>query len=372
MRPERPSARIVAWALLALAVGMLEVSSSDAQDDPPRTAPADPARARQIEQALRTLQQSLIQAGRAPRPANVPAPRASTGLVPLTDLVTGTYLGKPGGLYPGSNSRPPAHEEAGLKIAATVRPLDAKGEPADDGKIVLLALGMSNTTQEFSRFKPRADSDPAKNPKLVIVDGAQGGMTADIIARPESPRGRQFWQTVEDRLARAGVTPRQVQVVWLKEAIAVPSGEFPRHPRLLEEELAQDVRVARERFPNLKLAYLSSRIYAGYAVTPLNPEPFAYESGFAVKWLIERQIEGAPDLNFDPARGPVKAPWLAWGPYLWADGTRPRSDGLTYDQSDLALDGTHPAPSGREKVARLLLDFFKTDATARPWFLVAK
>jgi uncharacterized protein (TIGR03437 family) len=36
---------------------------------------------------------------------------------------------------------------------------------------------------------------------------------------------------------------------------------------------------------------------------------------------------------------------------------------------DLAADGTHPAATGRMKVARMLLDFLKTDATARPWFV---
>jgi hypothetical protein len=89
-----------------------------------------------------------------------------------------------------------------------------------------------------------------------------------------------------------------------------------------------------------------------------------------VKWLIESQIGGAPDLNFDPDRGPVRAPWLAWGPYLWADGVKPRGDGLTYAKSDFGPDGTHPSPTvGRDKVARLLLNLFKTDPTARLWFL---
>ncbi|MBX6313478.1 MAG: hypothetical protein IRY99_11265, partial [Isosphaeraceae bacterium] len=134
--------------------------------------------------------------------------------------------------------------------------------------------------------------------------------------------------------------------------------------------LEKDAQIAKERFPNLRIAYLSSRTYGGYASTPLNPEPYAYQSGFAVKWLIEKQIEGAPELNYDPERGPVKAPWLSWGPYLWADGVKPRADGLSYIRSDFAGDGTHPAPNGaREKVARLLLDFLKTDPTARPWFL---
>ena len=34
-----------------------------------------------------------------------------------------------------------------------------------------------------------------------------------------------------------------------------------------------------------------------------NSEPFSYESGFAVKWLIERQLWGEAALNFDSANG---------------------------------------------------------------------
>jgi len=120
----------------------------------------------------------------------------------------------------------------------------------------------------------------------------------------------------------------------------------------------------------LKIAYLSSRIYAGYATVPLNPEPHAYEGGFAVKWTIAGQISGSDDLNYDPARGSVRAPWLAWGPYLWADGVKGRKqDSLIYTREDVGPDGTHPSPQGREKVGRQLLDFLKTSPTSKPWFL---
>jgi hypothetical protein len=126
-------------------------------------------------------------------------------------------------------------------------------------------------------------------------------------------------------------------------------------------------RILKAKYPNLKIAYWSSRIYAGYATTTLNPEPFAYESGFAVKWLIEKQINGDTTLVFAGARS--KAPWLAWGPYLWADGTKPRPDGLIWECRDFQNDGTHPAPDGRTKVANLLLAFFKTEVTTTSWFL---
>jgi hypothetical protein len=232
---------------------------------------------------------------------------------------------------------------------------------------VLLSIGMSNTTQEYSMFKRLADTDRDKNPRLLIVDGAQGGQDASRVADPNG----MFWQVVDQRLAQAGATRQQVQAAWLKEAHARPTEPFPADAKRLQTDLQTIVQILKSRFPNLKLVYLSSRTYAGYATTTLNPEPFAYQSGFAVKWLIEDQINGAPDLNFDPARGAVRASWLAWGPYLWADGLNPRSDGLIWECADFADDGTHPSQSGRMKVARMLLDFFKTDSTTVPWFLRA-
>jgi hypothetical protein len=299
----------------------------------------------------------------------------SVGLLPLTELRAGVYKGSPGGLYPGgSNTRPAAHEEAGLAAAHMIRPLDSRGIPDDSGgKIVFLSIGMSNTTQEFSTFKPMADVDLAKNPYLVIVDGAQGGMTASIISDLANPNGngQRFWNTVDARLSAAGVVPAQVQIAWIKEADAGPTAAFPNDALTLKNELAAIARILQARFPNIRLTYCSSRIYAGYASTTLNPEPFAYQSGFAVKWLIEDQINGIADLNCNPDAGPVMAPWLAWGPYLWADGMTPRSDGLTYRCSDFnPSDGTHPAAGGaREKVAQMLLQFLKSDSTARIWFL---
>jgi len=123
------------------------------------------------------------------------------------------------------------------------------------------------------------------------------------------------------------------------------------------------------------MVFLSSRIYAGYATTTLNPEPYAYESGFSVKWLISAQARQIATGAVDATPGSLdyrtgEAPWLAWGPYLWANGTTPRqSDGLTWLVSDLAPDGTHPASSGVQKVGTQLLTFFKTSEFTSCWFL---
>jgi precorrin-6B methylase 2 len=319
---------------------------------------------------------TLLLGLRVPPEDDRPAPvKADTSkLKPLTELGTAQYQGFPGGLYPnGQNRRPAAHEAAGAALAEKVRPLDADGKPNPAGKIVLLSVGMSNTTQEFSAFQARAGADPEKNPLVVLVDGAQGGMTAAAIRDPDDNRsGTKFWTTVDQRLRAAGVSRAQVQAAWVKEADAGPTQGFPRYAQTLQKELAQVVRLLHTRFPNLKLVYLSSRIYGGYAQTRLNPEPYAYESGFSVKWLIEQQLKGDPELNYDPNKGPVQAPWLSWGPYLWANGMTPRADGLTYAESDFAGDGTHPAQGGRRKVAEQLLQFFKTDTTTKPWFVQEK
>jgi hypothetical protein len=301
-----------------------------------------------------------------------PAPdgKDSVGLVPLTELGAGKYKGEDGGLYGGGrNEPPPAHAAAARKELAKIQPLDADGKPSADGKVVLISVGMSNTTQEFSRFKQLADADLEKSPKLVIVDCAQGGQTA---ARWAAGTDAPVWRTAHERLKTAGVTPQQVQVVWLKQANAGPSGEFPDYAKQLQADITADLDLLKTEFPNLRMAYLSSRIYGGYATTRLNPEPYAYESAFAVRWLIQDQIKGDAKLNYDPARGEVKSPLLLWGPYLWADGTKPRKgDGFTWTRDDLTpSDGTHPSPAGRQKVAELLLKFLKSDAGARTWFAV--
>ncbi|HZT83171.1 MAG TPA: hypothetical protein VFA26_23280 [Gemmataceae bacterium] len=295
----------------------------------------------------------------------------TSNLKPLTELGPGEYHGFKGGLYPGGkNERPAEHEKAGIAQAKQVQPLDADGKPSPDGKIVLLSVGMSNTSQESDGFRRLLARDKDRNPHLVFVNGAQGGMTAKRIQNPDDKGdGTRYWTTVDARLKEAGLTRAQVQAVWIKEADAGPREGFPKYAQTLQSELEKIVQLLPARFPNVKLVYLSSRIYGGYATTPLNPEPYAYESGFSVKWLIEGQLKGEAGLNYDPAKGAVKAPWLSWGPYIWANGTAAGSKGLSYEPGDFGGDGTHPSASGVEKVAKELLHFFKTDSTTRPWFV---
>jgi hypothetical protein len=272
--------------------------------------------------------------------------RTTTGLVPLTDMGGRRYRGYAGGLYPYGRNRPsPAYRQLGLAAARRVRPID--------GRIILLSIGMSNATREFSDFKSRADRDPVKNASVELVDGAAAGWDAQRIRSSASP----YWDLVDERLDLAGALPEQVQAVWLKQAISGESRPFPRDARALHASLRAIVRILRERFVNLRLIFLSSRTYAGYAITARSPEPQAYDSAFATRWLI-----------LDRMQRKATGPWIGWGPYLWTDGVKARKDGLTWACADVENDGTHPSRGGAQKVSALLLRFFKTDPMAMPWF----
>jgi enterochelin esterase-like enzyme/dienelactone hydrolase len=302
-------------------------------------------------------------------------------LIPLTDLGPHKYQGFPGGLYPeGKNHRPAPHEVAGLVRAKLVRPLDADGKPSAGGKIVLLAIGFSNTVQVFDGFMQAAGDDKDVNPQVVLINGAMGGMSAQMVQDPDDKgTGTKYWSRLDEQLKAAGVTREQVQAVWIKETdpAGQQQGGFPKYIRDLQAEITQIAQVLPRRFPNVKLVYLSSRTYGGWAKAPPgrtggpgNSEPYSYETGFAVKWLIEQQLKGDPELNYDPSKGTVKAPWLSWGPYLWANGEVKRKDGFSFQPSDFREnDRMHHSPQGMKKTGGELLKFFKNDPTTRQWFL---
>lgn len=293
--------------------------------------------------------------------------RASTGLTPLCDMAaTDVYREENGGLYGnGRNTPPDALQRAAAKQLAKIAPLDGQGTRADDGKIVLLSIGMSNTTQEFSAFKRVIDDDARKSAHVVLVDGAQGGQSASEWTVNHAER---TWARLDQRLTMAGVTHKQVQALWLKQAELHPQPDAMENARVLQRHLVEILNRAKTRFPNLQVAYLSSRTYGGYSGR--HPEPESFATAFAVRWVIREQMAGGPELTWDPSSSVAKAPLVLWGPYLWADGVNPRQpDGLIWERDDFVDDGTHPSAQGKAKVAKMLTEFFTTDPNARGWFL---
>jgi hypothetical protein len=292
----------------------------------------------------------------------------SVGLTPISDLGADFYLADQGGLYAdGVNSRPEAHELAGLDQSALIQPLDQNGFPDPNGRIVFTSIGGSTTEMNFKYFKTVADAAPDKNPAVLIFNGARASARAEKWAEVR----HKVWDELDVKLSKVGVTPAQVQVAWVKASDQDTEAEFEEDVQILQERLRRIAQNLKFHLPNIKVAYFSSRMYGGYAdrISPGSPEPHAYGTGFAVKRVIAEQIGGSPDLTYDSTSGPGLAPWIAWGPYIWADGIQPRSDGLFYVCKDFKSDGEHPGKGARVKVTDLLLDFLRTDSTAQSWFV---
>jgi len=292
-------------------------------------------------------------------------PQASAGLIPLTDLGAGQYRGEEGGLYPGGKNTPPeSHVQAGVRLAREIAPLDRDGHRSPDGKIVFLSIGFSNPSIEFPVFIRRASREPDLNPRLAMVNGCVGSRASSEQADPHS----NYWDAVDQRLTAAGVTGKQVETLWIKEVIPGAVG-FPGKARELAKNLTETLHVVHDRFPNARMAYLSSRTYGGWTELGGSPEPGAYETGFAVKWVVASQLAGDPEVNYNAGKGAVRAPWIEWGPYLWTDGVKGRQDGFVYLREDVREDGLHPSEKGSAKIAELMLRFFRSDPTTQLWFL---
>lgn len=311
--------------------------------------------------------------------------------MPLTDLPS--YFGIRGGLYPnGLNQLPADHDSAARARRNRIRALDVNGDESPFGKYVLISIGMSSTSQEWCSktsgppcathtLMGRAAADPTVNKNsLVIVNGAADGQDAPAWTSPSSPN---YDRIKTARLAPLGLSENQVEAVWLKLDIAKPATSLPADSadaHIFLSNLGQVLRALRIRYPNLELVFMSSRTYAGYAAadvdstTDLNREPFAYEEGFSVKLAIESQINEMRGLLANPRAGSLNyanktAPLILWGPYLWADGMTPRSDGLAWNRTDFEEDGVHPSLVGESKIASILLEFFKNSLYTRCWFM---
>ena len=313
----------------------------------------------------------------------------------LVDLVGGTYCGRSGGLYDGSNAIPASHAADGRAAAAAVRPLDTAGLPDAAGHVVLLSISMSNATQEWCgphttgatgappcnpwTLMGQAAADPGVNhTTLAIANGAMGGQALDYW---DAPDVSNYDRVRDEVLAPDGLAEAQVQAVWVKAALL----DEPTRPGLpapdadavaLERTLGDVLRALRVRYPNLRLVFVTPRIFS-YA-RPGNgnsPEPYAYETGFGVKATILAQIRQRVGLGIVDATagdlGPALAPWVGWGPYLWAPGDSARADGLQWPRDFFQNDGVHPNTAGETLVADSLLAFFKTSEFTRPWFVAS-
>jgi hypothetical protein len=300
----------------------------------------------------------------------------STGNIPITEIGPGLFMGYQGGLYPGgSNTMPSAHALAGKSIGNSIKPLNEAGEvDFETGKLVFVSFGASTAGNTFNTFKSTVNSTPdLYNPCLKFVNLCMGGKGLESMIPPQN---KFYWSYLSDSLMiDADITAEQVQIGWIKTASKDDSiPEFPLQADSLYAKFIPSIQRIKEYFPNIKILYISSHAYGGYAGefsdnADLAGEPAAYYGGFAVKWVVEDQIEGSPELVYS---GPdANSPWLSWGPYFWADGLTPRvADGLTWECTDYETDGGgfHLSEDGKMKESDMLIDFLYNNSSSKKWF----
>lgn len=273
------------------------------------------------------------------------------------------------GLYENDSNLVPAGDNAdGIAASAAVEPID--------GAIVVLGIGMSNAMYEWSNFIGYLPQHTVLGPSIRLVTGAATGRVACTwsvaygAASCNGPQAPNQYDRVRDNvLTPAGLTESQVEVVWMEDADPRPTASLPATDAdayTLESYFGDAARAVRLRYPNVKLMLMDSRVYGGYATINLNPEPYAYESGFSVKWLIQAQVNQVRTGLVDPIAGNLDyqtgiAPWLAWAEYEWADGVKPRcSDDLSWLRADFRSDGTHPTTAGENKWAEFQAPWWET------------
>ena len=285
-------------------------------------------------------------------------------LLALEDLKTELYLGiKQGGLYlNGLNTMPPAHREAGVRIAQSIKPRNSAGIQALDGKIVVAGIGPSGSKKVWNEIPALAREDHAIAKNVKWLNLCRSSVDAVDMSDP----GNSYWTTlVPEDIAATNFTAVQVQVLWIMTGAQV-AGVFPDRAETIKTAIEGLLTIAKTTFPNAVLAFLCSGNYNGYSVPSVEPE--RYEMQFAIKWVIETQLNGG--LNYHAPWGPVISPHLSWAFSPWTNGIVPRlTDGFTWLCPDDTDDGNHPNTVGAQKIGRRLLHQWKNDPLAEPWIM---
>jgi len=262
------------------------------------------------------------------------------------------------GFYPGAkNEIPQAHQQAGVRAAAAIRPLDAEGRPSDAGRVAALVLGHSNCRQYFNALGGFLEARRAElHPGFALLNAAVGGQQLPYIVNLKG----MVWDRAVEVMGEQKVTPAQVQALFLhttwhgaKNRERMDPGPFPQVMREMERSLAVVLAHCVKLYPNLRVAYLTCdgfRHFTGF-------EPHVWREAFAFKWLIEEQISGGAGTPFE---GPARVlPWLQWGPYVW-DNTMGQ---------ECFTDGVHPAPQTEQRFAEKYWSFLKSDPVAKGWLV---
>jgi hypothetical protein len=200
---------------------------------------------------------------------------------------------------------------------------------------VLLSIGMSNTTQLFSKL------DPAVT-RLTLVDGAQGG----CVARKFAQATHTCWSGVTSALSAKGKTASDVSVVWIMAVNpARTSQSVSSYVSGLSKDLNNVVKNVRTKYGTDTLILMSGLHHEVYAPkSSIQPEPHAWESSNIVNSIVAANSD------------------VDWGPYLWNPAPQARADGMNITCAMASgTGGVHLTSGGSQYAASWFETWFSTN-----------
>lgn len=295
------------------------------------------------------------------------------GLIPLTDLGPGFFEGYQGGLFPGgANAENPAssHFKKGRSFAKNLQPLDSLGNiNYDRGVILMGGFGPSIPGHLMDELVPivRDTTDDIYKTNICFdaINMSAGGKGLDYAIGSDSTK---YWNNMKNKITGKGYNILQMQVGWIyfnDKWDTAAEITFPDEPMQVADDLTTYLQLLKIYFPNIKIVFVSGRHYGGFCDTLMEQyaaisEPSSYYNNFAVKWLIERQITGDPDLRYFGIN--TKVPFITWGNYFWTNGASPRiTDGRNYPCEKFSVtDGYHLTDSTNVEDANYMMNYFYT------------
>lgn len=219
------------------------------------------------------------------------------------------------------------------------------------GKIVMVSIGASVQNQISERMVDRITELTSTTFKFVnLCQPAKGN--EDWLYDPT------VLAEADTRLANAGHTDLQVQVIWLQnDTVSNASTVYPDRPLAIKADFISLINLLKSKYINVKHIFLNARPYS-YAIEVNHAEPKAYLNGYACKWVVEDQIAGLL---------PIK-PWICDLGYLWTDDGVLRSDGFQALETDFKPNDVHLSNAGKTKFGDWMHDFFRTNKISKRYY----
>jgi len=240
--------------------------------------------------------------------------KVGTGLVPMVDLLSGTYAGFTGGHYGnGQNDRPSMFDEV-------VRTATASIAPKSNGKIdgVFIGDDLGNSIATGAARVPEWAATLRSDVRITNCSNAAQHLEQWACMSGNAPGDGTWTNGVVTKLTNLGRSPADIQFGLFAAMASLGSYFTLTSPEDRIEyfilRMKNVMRKAKQYLPNIKMiSVFGGHEYLGY----YGGEPQGYDGDFGMQQSILQQ-DSTMALTF-------------WGRSSWADGLTPRTyDGLAW------------------------------------------